>query len=509
MRRFISLAALLALLAFSACSFPFGSRNSEGGMIRIQIGGEPGTLDPARAMDQYSLGILRNVVEGLFKLDSQGKLQKGLVSEYRVSDDGLTYRFKLRPDAKWSDGAPVTIDDFVFGFTRLLAPETASQDAEHFFAIAGARDYYMGRKPHTALGVGRESDELVIKLERPDPILPLVLSMPAAAPLRKDAFEAAGRTWSPRLPVTGPYVISVYKPASEIRLEPNPYYPGPPRLPVLYRILQEEITAMNLFEAGRLDIISTVTPTEAARLSQKGLIQTAPSTTVFYLSFNVSRPPFNDIAWRRAVAASVDRDGLGVVLKGLYEPTASFVPKTLEGHEELDPISAPEEIKKIRALEKKPKIRLAYGNSAASKIIVEKVQSDLKEALGVSVELEPMELKTLLHRLQSDPPEMYYLGKSAIFDDAISHLEIFSSSSGPNFSHYQSEKFQDLLAKIRTTPLGPDRAELVRRANRFVVERDIVIVPLALRLQIFGVSKSLKNFQVSPYQVINLPGLAK
>lgn len=500
---------VLIVLIISACSFPFRSRNSETGVVRVQIGGEPGTLDPARIMDQYALGILRNVVEGLFKLDSQGKLQKGLVSEYHVSEDGLTYRFKLRSDAKWSDGAPVTIDDFVFGLKHLLAPETASQDAELFFAIRGARDYFMGKKPHTELGVTRENDELVIRLERRDPTLPFVLSLPSAAPLRKDTFEAAGNKWNHRLPVTGPYQISVYKPASEIRLEPNPHYPGPPRKPILYRILQEEMTALNLFEAGRLDIISTVTPTEAERLRQKGLIKTAPSTTVFYLSFNVSRPPFNDLNWRRAVAASIDRRGLGVILQGLYEPTPTFIPKTLEGFEELEPLSAEKEIMKIRSLEKKPKIRLAYGASAASKLIVEKVQSDLKSALGINLELEPMELKTLLHRLQSDPPEIYYLGKSALFDDAIAHLEVFNSASGPNFSRYKSKEFQDLLMKIKTTPLGPDRTALVKQANRLLVERDTVVVPLALRLQIFGVSKSIKNFRVSPYQVIDLAALAK
>lgn len=506
---FFSIVAITMLFATSACSFPFKSKVSEAGVIRIQIGGEPGSLDPARTVDQYSIGILRNVVEGLFKLDSQGKLRNGLVSEYRVSDDGLTYRFKVRADAKWSDGEPVTVDDFVFGLKRLLAPETASQDAEHFFAIQGARDYYMGRRPHSVLGITRDNDELVIKLERPDPTLPFVLSLPAASPLRKDAFEAAGSKWTHQLPVTGPYLISVYKPASEIRLDPNPHYPGPTRLPILYRILQEEITAMNLFEAGRLDIISTVTPTEADRLKQKGLVKTAPSTTVFYLSFNVSRPPFNDVAWRRAIAASIDRHGLGVILKGLYEPTPTYIPKTLEGYEDLQPLSAQKEIEKIRALEKKPKIRLAYGTSAASKIIVEKIQSDLKSSLGINLELEPMELKTLLHRLQSDPPEIYYLGKSALFDDAIAHLDIFNSSSGPNFSRYKSEEFQDLLMKIRTTPLGAERNALVRQANRLLVERDTVIVPLALRLQIFGVSKSLKNFQVSPYQVIDLAGLAR
>lgn len=475
--------------------------------VRIQIGGEPGTLDPARTVDQYSIGILRNVVEGLFRLDADGKLQNGLVANYQVSKDGLTYRFKLKPGALWSDGKPVTIDDFVFGLKHLLAPRTASQDAEHFFAIRGARDYFMGLKPESALGISKDKDELVIQLERPDPALPLELSLPAAAPLRKDAFEAAGGKWTHRLPVTGPYRIDVYKPASEVSLVPNPHYPSPAKRPILYRILQEEITAMNLFEAGRLDIISTVTPTEAERMRANGLIKTAPSTTVFYLSFNTSRPPFNDLSWRKAVAASLDRKGLGTVLRGLYEPTSTYIPKTLEGYEDIPALKAQTDIAKIRALEKKPKIRLAFGASAASKLIVEKIQNDLKSALDIYVTLEPMELKTLLHRLQTDPPEMFYLGKSALFDDPIAHLDTFSSASGPNIARYESAEYQKLLTRIRTTKLGKERTNLVKKANRLLVEHDVAIIPLLLRLQMFGVSKSLQSFKVSPYQVIDLPRL--
>src|SRR5690606_8042834 len=103
--------------------------------------------------------------------------------------------------------------------------------------------------------------------------------------------------------------------------------------------------------------------------------------------------------------------------------------------------------------------------------------------------------------------EMYYLGKSALFDDAIGHLDIFSSASGPNFSRYESDEYQKLLTELRTTPLGAERAKLVKRANRHVVERDTIVVPLLLRLQVFGVSKSLKSFRVSPYQVIQLSSL--
>jgi ABC-type oligopeptide transport system substrate-binding subunit len=104
---------------------------------------------------------------------------------------------------------------------------------------------------------------------------------------------------------------------------------------------------------------------------------------------------------------------------------------------------------------------------------------------------------------------MYFLGMSAIYDDPMNQLNTFSSLAEPNFSLYKSQAYEALLEKIKTTPLGEARAELARQANRMVAETDVVVVPIVLRLQVFGVSKKLNGFKVSPYQVIDLAHLSK
>ncbi len=477
--------------------------------VRIQIGGEPSTLDPAKVLDQYGFSILRNLVMGLTVMDQSGTLQNGVAESYRIDQTGLIYRFKLRQDALWSDGRTVTIEDFICGLRYALSPKTASPNTPYFFAIKNAKEVFAGKAGPEALGVRREGDELVIELEKPDPSLLMALTLPAAGPLRQDFLDANKGEWNEKAPTTGDYVIEAYHPASEIKLAPNPVRTRPGQRPILYRVLTEEVTAMNLFESKRLDVITTITATELGRLRKKGLIQTFPSTTVFYFSFNYSAPPFNDPDWRKAIASSIDREGLGKILNGIYVPTTSYVPKPLDGVLEYQPLDFPESVAKVKALASKSRVRLAYGASVFTKTVAEKTQNDLQKKLGLNIVLEPMELKSLLARLKSDPPEMYFLGMSGMYDDPINHLGAFSNIAEPTFSRYHNPEYERLVEIVRTTPLGPERTAAAEAANRQLIEKDVVVVPAVVRLQVFGVNRELTDFKVNPFQVIGLSAIRK
>ncbi len=500
---------LLALLLSQTLVSSPAAQAKQKDAIRIQIGGEPSSLDPWRAVDVYGFGILRNVQEGLFKLGPDGELENGLAASHEISKDGLKYKFKLRPNARWSDGVAVTADHIVTGLRHTLNPKTAAPNAEYFFAIKNAREVFAGKLPLETLGVRREGDDVVIELMKADPLLLLELTLPAASPLRPEILTASKGRWDHTHPVTGDYKIISYRPSDEVLLAPNPHASSPGKKPITYKILSEEITAMNLFESGRMDVVSTVTLSEIERLKKEGLVKTFPSATTFYVSFNLSKAPFNDLDWRKAVAAAIDREGLARALHGGYEPATSYLPKSIAGTLPYKPLVDEAAVAKIRSLAKKPRIRFAYGNSGPGKIVAEKVQSDLFRKLGLRIEIEPMELKTLLGRLQSDPPEMYYLGMSATFNDPVAQLNSFTNESTPPHNRYKSEVYEKLLADFKATPVGPRRAELAREANRQLIEADVAIVPLLLRLQVFGVSKSLKGFRVSPYQIIDLGALEK
>lgn len=495
---------------FFSLLLSFTAVHAQTDAIHIQIGGEPSTLEPAMPIDQYSIGILRNVVEGLFKLDPEGKLANGLIESYKVSKDGLIYTFKLKKSV-WSDGQPVTPDDFVFAFRRLIDPQVASPNAQFFFSIKNAKDIFEKKLSMESLGVKAQGKDLVIELSKVDPAFPLELSLPAAAPLRRDLYDANKGKWRFDFPVTGDYIITKYNPDRIIELTPNPKRASKTQKPIVYHILQEDTTALNLLEAGKMDIVTTVPFSDIERIRTAGLLKSVPSTTVFYLSFNQSREPFSDKAARQAISQAIDnvtRSDLNKLLKGTYAPTESYLPNNLDGY---SPKSLHSEGKKYGALVslQNKRIKLAFGASAFTKLVTEKLQNDLKQKLGIQLELEPMELKMLLGRLKSDPPDLYILGMSAIYNDPINQLSAFDTSTGQNFSRYKNADFEALLEKVRTLKPGPARTKAAQSANEILFHKDFALVPLVLRTQVVAVSKKIKDFHLSPYQVIALSLLQK
>lgn len=500
---FLTFVVLPSFLSAVGCT-----SRKQADLIRFQMGGEPSTLEPWKATDVYANNIIRNTNEGLFKLDGDGRIQNGLAASYALSSDRLQYRFKLR-DARWSDGVPVTIENFIEGLRHSLDPKTVNPSAEYLFSIKNGFEIYRGLKPVESLGVRREGDELVIDLKQPDPLLPLSLTGPAGAPLRKDVYEKAGGKWEPTHPTTGAYRIESYKTADEINLVPNRFSATPGRKPVNIKILPEESTAMNLLESGRIDIASTISISEIARLEKVGLIRKVPSTTVFYVSFNTSRKPFSDVIWRKAVASSFDREGMKRALNGTYEPVTSMVAPSIAGALPYSPMKDEVAVTQVREIKRKPRLTMMYGPSDFTKIVAEKIQADLQRHLNLDIELQPTEFKTFLARLRSDPPDLFLIGMSALFDDPFPQLTSFSSRSQPNYARYVSERFEKELAEMIQAPIGPERTRLAEEANRTLVIRDVAVVPLLLRTQVYGVSKGLKGFRLSPFSTVDFGQMDK
>ena len=481
--------------------------------IRIQLMGEPSSLDPAHLIDQYGLSIMRNVIQGLFKLDAQGKLVNGLVETYEISADGLSYRFKLKKNAKWSDGRAVTIEDFVFGLRRTVDPKVACADADSFLAIVNAREIFYGRAPVDSLGVKRVGNELRIQLIRPDPAFLLELSMPSAGPIRRDLVEANKGKWSSRHPVTGDYFIASQT-REMIELQPNPLFRARGHRPVTFKLVQEGVEALRQLESGELDILTRIPMASVNEMREKGLLKIVPSTTIFYVSFNLSKPPFNRLEWRRAIASVVDRKAIEAKLQGTFHAVTSYLPKELDGALAYAPVAnkgAVNLVKKAIIQGKFPKtpIQFAFANSEVSALMAESLKEAFAKELGLEVTLAPTDLKSLLVRLTKDPPEMYLLGKTAYFNDSITHLAAFTNIPDANYSRYRSSEYEQLVNKIRLNPTSAKRIDLARRANITLVNKDVVLVPLMMRSQTFGISPKIKGFKVSPYQVIHLAALRK
>lgn len=468
-------------LFFSLVAFAAGASAP----LTFQLPAEPDTLDPLHVSDVIGFNIVSNVNEGLVRLDGEGKLKNGLASSHKISRDGRVYRFRIKPEAKWSDGKAVTIEDFLYGLRLARDPKTAARDASYLAGIKEAR---------------KAGGELVIELSQPQAGFLQVLTMPLAGPAREDIRANGG--WKPTSPSTGPYRVAVAKADREVRLEPNPFYPSG-ALPVTFKVIAEESTALNLFEAGQLDAITTISTTELDRLEKAKLLRAFPSAASFYLGFNLTKPPFADPRWRKALAAAVNRANLVRISPSTIQATTNYLPSALAG------AGAPlrpdfSSHLNLAKKQKAPEIVLVYPASALASLLAQRLQNDLREVLGVELRLEPMEWKAYLGRLKGDAPALFYMGYSAPFDDAESHFKLFLSKESDNRTHYASPEYDALVAKWKSQPAGAARNKLAEQAQRLLVEKDSVVIPLVERRQVHAVRAEWKNYRVNPFGVVDL-----
>ena len=473
--------------------------------IRIQMGADPKTLEPTQVSDLAGFAIASNLVETLVRNDEKGHLINGLAKSYSISKDGLTYKFQVRTNARWSDGKAVTAEECVLGLLTTLDPKTAASDAALLFSIRGAHDFATGKAKKESVAVHASNGQLIVELEHPDAAFLMTLTMPMAAPMRAEFSEK----WDFHHPTNGAYFIRAYKIGDEIDLEPNPFSQSPGQRPIVYKIVTEQLAALNLFESGKIDILTSIAPMDVKRLEAQGLIIRVPSVYVIFLSFNTKKPPFNDPDWRKAVAASIDREGLGKIVGSTMTPTSGYLPSTLDGHLDFQSLPFNNALERIRNLNEKPKIQLGYSPSAVGDLVVQKIQSDLQKKLAVAVALQGSEWKVFLSQLKTDAPQIFYEGMGAPFNDPTNHLRNFvvDPVDGENFSRYNNPKYNELVEQIARTPLGKKRTKLIQEAQRILVERDAVVVPLLERVQVFGVAKNIQHFAVNPFAVIQLSQL--
>ena len=223
---------------------------------------EPNSLDP-QVVSGASSTIMRDLFTGLTSYDSAGRLIPGAAESWEISEDGLTYRFRLRENLKWSDGSPIAAKDFVYTLRRLLTPGNRTRFGSFFYSIRNARRIMAGELDPAELGVRAEDERtFVIELQRPDATLLEKLSNYAAAALPQTVIEEHGRRWSRpgRLVTTGPYRLAEWVPQSHLTLEKNPHFYAAEGIEfetVQYFPTSNAETAMRRFLAGDLEFLLT------------------------------------------------------------------------------------------------------------------------------------------------------------------------------------------------------------------------------------------------------------
>ena len=309
---------------------------------------------------KWAWDVLRDVHEGLTSADGAGRTVPGAAMAWDISEDGLTYSFRLRKGLRWSDGSPLGAADFVAGLRRLYDPETASKAASLLYAIKNARAVNAGHLPPEDLGVAASGPHTVeITLSHPMPALPTLLALPFTAPAPRD--RAAEPNWYEAQSgvASGAYKIQSWTPGDQIVLTKNAAYHGAADVPlekVRYLPVRNESQALRRFRAGELDIVSWLSGANARWVDAHlpDVSRRDPALFVSYLVFNTRRAPFDDPTLRHALSIAIDRQVLARDVLGLGDaPAAGFVPRGLSRypHPEADYAKQPlgERVARARA----------------------------------------------------------------------------------------------------------------------------------------------------------------
>ncbi|MEN6491701.1 MAG: peptide ABC transporter substrate-binding protein [Rectinema sp.] len=478
-----SLFVLLALLAFAGSAFAQD--------FIIANGAEPSTLDPALMQDTTSNQFYLAMFEGLVQYDPRtSKGIPAMAESWTTSPDGMTVTFKLR-DAKWSDGTPVTAQDFVYGWLRTLAPETASNYAYMLgMVVKGADDYNAGKGKAEDVGVKAiDSKTLQVQLVGPAPYFVDMTAHSAFAPAPKWTIEKYGDQWTKpgNIVVNGPYILKEWKPQDYVLVEKNNKYWDAKNVKlrtIKYLASDSMSTNYKMFKAGAVDWMNGIDVSMIDEIKLRKDYQASAQFATYYINLNNQREPFNDVRVRRAFAAAIDKKTLvDKVLKGGQIPTDEFSPPmagyTPQPGQGYDPAVAKKLLADAGYPDGKgfPSLTYIYNTNAGHKLIAEYVQQQLKTNLNVDIVLQNMEFKTLIEMRNKHDFTIARDGWVGDYLDPNTMLELFISDSGNNSGDHRNPAFDKLMEDARMAK-GDARMKMLEQAEKILLQNDQAIIPL-------------------------------
>jgi len=499
----------LALICFlvAACGGA-GDSGPVASVLHRALSSDPESLDPQKIRSVQAGEILRDIGEGLVGYTATGELIPAAAESWTVSDDGLSYTFTIRSDARWSNGDTVTAEHFAFGLRRLVDPATAAFNAFLVADIVNAGAITSGEAGPEALGVEAVDDRtLIITLAQPTPYFLNLLTYPSTFPVHPDAVAEHGEAFARagNLLSNGAYKLDGWEPGSVLDLSRNEQYWNNAATAideVRHHVLTQEMTQLNRYRAGELHITSSVPPDsfQQVREEMSDELHIAPQLGVYYYGFNLTKPPFKDNpALREALSMAIDRDVLVTRITGRgEEPAYSWVPPGVDNYEPRRFNYAEEDQGERNAHARRLlqeagygpdnplQIELRYNTSDTEQRIALAVQSMWNEVLGVETTLINEEFQVLLANMrQQEVTQVFRSSWIGDYNDAHTFLSIMESDNASNMPGYSNEEFDSLMQSAGEQTGAKPRRLYLEEAERILLA-DHPVIPLY-----FYVSKHL------------------
>ena len=509
-RQFNKLLLSTILLQSFGCS-NFVKKDFVSGVLRLNLGYEPDTLDWSKATDSYSFDIISNVMSGLTKYNNDLKSIPSIAKNWDLSSDGKTYTFYLRDDFKWTDGKPVTAGDFVYSWQRILNPKTAGPYAYLLYPIKNAYDFNTGKiKDPNLIGVrALKNDVLEVKLETPLAFFLNLTSYCFYFPQRKDIIEKYGDSWTEpgKLVTCGPFMLNSWQHEYKLTLKKNPLYKNPESglEEIKYYIVPEQSSAFSLYLNNEIDLIDSrsipISEIETVKKMKETLIFPLLRTT--FVGFNTNKYPFNNRLVRAAFSYALDRNAYPKILRRGEIPSASLIPPGLKEFytPEIGCDFNPELARKFLTEagfpngKNFPKVKMLFPTREDTKLIAEVTQSLWKKILNVNVDLMNEEWKVYLSTLQQDPPHIYRSSWGADYPDPDTFMTLFTSNSGNNYGKWKNTQYDQIVSLGAKTLNLTERKILYKKAQKILLEEDIAISPIFFNTQLLLNKPWVKNFK--------------
>jgi len=550
------LSAVIIFGTLSGCGSKSGSAASSSPFdLAVCLATEPGTIDPTLNSALDSGTMLQHFFEGLMKWTDDGKGNATLTfgqaksMDKTINSDGtVTYTFKLRSDAKWSDGKPVTSGDFVYSWQRLADHATGASYSYQIDMVKGydaiANGTPTGEKAKgengsetevikyadpSTLGVSAPDDDtFVVTLTYDCPYFREICAFPATFPLRKDIITSAGDKWTfdPSTYVSnGPYKLSEWIHNSHIKAVKNEYYYDVSKLgpaSITFQLMDDANAMYSAFRSGTLQFIEEVPSDEVTTLLASGDLKLAEYLGTSFVCFQNQKTPFNDERVREAFSLAIDRNYIvNNVTKTGEVPADAYVPSGVSdvggtgakdfrtvggGYYSVAAGDYTSNCKKAQELLAQagypdgkdfPAVEYLYGTDDRNKSLAEALQQMWKTALGVNVSLSNQDWATFGSNLQSGNYTIASMVFTADFNDPISFLDLWRTGNGNNISQYSSSEYDTAIDSAKTTPDASARMKSLHSAEGILM-KDSAIAPLYFYTNMYMLDKNVKGLYYSP-----------
>ncbi|MGJ7045020.1 peptide ABC transporter substrate-binding protein [Thermoanaerobacterium thermosulfurigenes] len=515
---FVLLMALSVVV--TGCGGSATNSASNGGndkqVLNLNLVQEPPTLDPQKATDVVSIDILTEVLDGLTRYDKNGKIEpgSGLAKSWDISKDGLTYTFHLR-DAKWSDGNPITAQDFEYAWKRALDPKTASQYAYQLFYIKGAEEYNAGKGTADQVAVKALDDKtLQVTLKAPTPQFLGLTSFVTYLPLEKSVYEKYGDkigTDPDKLVYSGPFVISQWNHEQSITLEKNKDYWDSSSVKlqtVNFTMIKDNNTLVQNYDSGTLD--SIFVPGDyidkyksSSEYSDKAL------ATNWYIQFNTKNPVFKNADIRKAFTLAIDRKSfVEQVTKDGSIPAEAVVPPGIPGYngdfrkeageayfKDNDVLQAKELLKKGMSelgISRLPTITLLGDDTDNAKKYDQALQQMWSQNLGVNVQIQNVAFKVRIDMMDKGNYDMVFAGWGADYNDPLTFLDMWETNNGNNTAFYSNPQYDKLIDEAKVNVDLKARNDELIQAEKILMD-DMPIGPVYFQARPFVVKPYVKD----------------